>query len=399
MIPNRRRIPAALLALLLLLLCGAARAEITVTLTFTGDCVIGSTDLVRNRNDSLDAYAARQGYSYFMANFRELFGEDDRTVVSLEGVLSDSAKPDQKDGKAYRYKGPAAFAGILTAGSVEAVSLSNNHTGDYGAQGRKDTKAVLEANGIAWFQDSTPYIYEKDGVRVAFLAAENKTFYQNDFKGLSSFKDLIRELKSSGQADAVVVCWHTGSKYWGEHEEGTEQTAQALIQSGADLLILNHPHVLQGIGISSNRCIFYSLGNFVFGGNREIRTEKYNGNKKSSSLYTAVVRVKLSFGNNGRYLGQQITVFPAYSSGSGKANDYRPVRATPEEAVPVREALQRDTSFELPEITADAEGLSRIELPFLPAFDSVMIPDDEEDAPFGIPEAPNPKPTRKNKSF
>ena len=186
-------------------------------------------------------------------------------------------------------------------------------------------------------------------------------------------------------------------EYHGLHEPNTESICQKLIQYGADLIILHHPHVLQGIGVYNNRCIFYSMSNFVFGGNSAIRTEKYKQGTVSS-LYSIVVQVKLLFTDDGRYLGQQPVIYPVYTSKAAPVNNYQPYRANAEEAIPVREALQADTSFELPEITVGADGLSKIELSYLAAFDNAEIPESEPNAPQGIPEAPSPTITRNSKS-
>ena len=78
-------------------------------------------------------------------------------------------------------------------------------------------------------------------------------------------------------------------------------------------------------------------------------------------------------------------------------NNYQPYRVNVEEAEPVRAALQQDSNFELPEITAGTDGLSRIELDYLAAFDGVEIPESDSDGPQGAPEASSPSPTRKNK--
>ena len=37
-----------------------------------------------------------------------------------------------------------------------------------------------------------------------------------------------------------------------------------MIDSGADMVIGSHPHVVEGVEIYQNKPIFYSLGNFVF---------------------------------------------------------------------------------------------------------------------------------------
>ena len=49
--------------------------------------------------------------------------------------------------------------------------------------------------------------------------------------------------------------------------------AHKVIDSGADLVIGHHPHVLQSIEIYKNRMILYSLGNFIFDNNTGKRSE------------------------------------------------------------------------------------------------------------------------------
>ena len=381
-----------LLILCVLLASGCAGAEKTILLTFTGDCTLGSEESTRPKEDSFDSLAAKYGYDYFFANFREMFEQDDQTIINFEGVLSDS-KGQEYQKKRYRFRGPKEFVKILTGSSVEACSLSNNHIADFGKQGEESTKETLDENGIGWFQNYKYYIFEKEGIKIAFIALENKIVY----KEFDKVKKMITDLKETGEANAVVVCWHTGLEYRGAHETNTERTSQALIRYGADLIIIHHPHVLQGVSIYNNRCIFYSVGNFVFGGNSAIRTEKFKLDKTVTSLYSIVVQVKMLFTNDGRYLGQQPVIYPVYTSNAAPVNKYQPYRANAEEAVAVRAALQEDTTFELPEITTGADGLSKIELSYLAAFDDVGIPEGDTEGPQGVPEASNPTPTRDTK--
>lgn len=384
--------------ILILLVCaavlspGCAAAEKSILLTFTGDCTLGSEEATRPREDSFDSLAAAKGYDYFFANFRTMFENDDQTVINFEGVLSDN-KFQESRSKRYRFRGPTDFVKILTGSSIETCSLANNHIGDFGKQGEESTKATLDANNIGWFQNYKYYIYEKEGIKVAFIALENRTVY----KEFEKIKKMIMNLRETGEANAIVVCWHTGLEYRGAHETNTESTSQALIRYGADLVVITHPHVLQGIQVYNNRCIFYSLGNFVFGGNSAIRTEKFKIDQTVTSLYSMVVQVKLLFTNDGKYLGQLPVIYPVYTSSAAPANNYQPYRANAEEAAAVRAAIQQDSNFQLPEITTDADGLSRMEMDYLAAFDGVGIPEGEDDGPKGKPEASNPSPNRNNK--
>lgn len=365
-------ITALLLAVLALFTAAGAQAEKTVLMTFAGDCTLGSEGSASKTEGSFIAYAEKYGYDYFFANFRELFENDDITLVNLEGVLSDSAF-QERTGKTFRFRGPADYAGILSGSSVEAVSIANNHIMDFRAQGAENTRRALEKNGVAWFWNETYYLYEHDGIRIAFFGLEHSKFYSlNGWLGRT-----FREMKKTGEANAIVVYVHTGIEYKGEHENKAADMAKELVGMGADLVLMSHPHVLQGMEIIGNRTVFYSLGNFVFGGNSSIRNEKYHVWKEVSSLYSMAVQVKMTFTNEGQYLGQRIVIYPAYISDDPEANHYQPRRVGVKEAGPVRDAIQRDTAFDLPELKEDGEW-SLIEFPYLPATDDIWLPEDED---------------------
>ena len=370
----RKTFGAAALALLILLLMAAAcaHAEKTVLMTFAGDCTLGCEGAVSKTEDSFDTFAEKYGYDYFFANFREMFEQDDITVVNLEGVLSDSTF-QERTRKTYRFRGPTDYAKILSGSSVEAVSIANNHIMDFRTQGAENTCKALEENGVSWFWNETYYVYEHDGIRIAFFGLEHSKFFS--LKGWLA--RTFRELKQSGRVNAIVVYVHTGIEYKGEHENRVADMASELVGTGADLVLMSHPHVLQGMEIFNNRTVFYSMGNFVFGGNSSIRYEKYHGWKEVSSLYSMAVQVKMTFTNEGEYLGQRVVVYPAYVSDDPEVNHYQPRRVGVKEAEPVREAIQRDTSFTLPELKEE-DGLALIEFPYLAATDAVLLPEDDD---------------------
>ena len=144
-----------------------------------------------------------------------------------------------------------------------------------------------------------------------------------------------------------------------------EKRGATLTKFGADLVIMNHAHVVQGIRIANNRTICYSLGNFVFGGNSKIRTKTY-GKRTLTSRYTLVVQARLDFADDGTYLGQQIILVPAFSSDDPVDNHYQPYPVYGEDAAAVMDAVQFDTDFQLPGLTETDHCMSAV-LPYLPA--------------------------------
>ena len=321
-----------LMLCLMTLLPASALADKTITLTFTGDVTLGSEERKRSKDYSFDTMAANQGYEYFFANVRDFFAEDDLTVINLEGVLSDSKK-NENTKKTYRFRGPTDFINILTCASVEACNIANNHTMDYGNPGYADTLATVQNAGLGAFGNGDVYIFEKDGVKIAFFGVNSTAF--NSRKKWAA--EEMARLKNEEGVNAIVYTLHAGTEYGREHTLMQENAAKWAIDNGADLVIMHHPHVVMGFNIYQNRTVCYSLGNFCFGGNKEVR-----------ALEAMVVRAELTFADDGTYLGQQLKLYPAHISGDAETNNYQPLLITDADAAQIAmNRAQRDTEYEL----------------------------------------------------
>ena len=330
------------------LLFSTAAAETTLHFTFAGDCTLGSEEAKRKQATSFDSVITEKGYDWPFANMQELFQNDDLTVVNLEGVLSDSNRSENKD-KTYRFRGPTAFVDILTRSGIEAVNLANNHTQDFGKQGYTATQETLAAAGVGYFGSRSVYIFEKDGIKVAFFGLNSTAFNGNK----AWAKEEIARLKQEEGVNAVVFTFHAGQEYGKHRNQAQETYAHYMIDAGADLIIGHHPHVVQGMEIYNNRTICYSLGNFASGGNKEVR-----------ALETVVVDVALTFDDAGNYLGQQLTLYPANISGTYPENNYQPVLVSGDAAQDVMALIQNDTDYELAPYTDEAGCAQQ---PYLPA--------------------------------
>ena len=380
------------LAMLLVLnaLLSAASAEKMITLTFTGDCTLGGVESSRSADNAFDAFAEQKGYGWFFANLRDVFTADDCTVINLEGVLSDSTA-GMNSARNVLFRGPSAFAGILTEGSVELAGLGNDHITDYQQTGLNATKDALSSAGIACAYGSEPWILEKNGIRIAFFSIDTQLV---NTRG-KAIRDRITAMKRDGEVSAVVALIHNGRDYDPRHSPTQEKIGQTFAAAGADLVIMNCGHAVQGVEIAENRSIFYCLGNFAYGGNREIRTNPYRGGRTVNSLYALAVQARLYFRNSGAYDGQQIVLLPLHSSGTDPANNYQPRRLTVAEAEAVRDAVQFDSDHvEIPAVEADEEGLARIVMPFLPPAEGEGQAGAAED---GMPEPPPSRPDRETR--
>ena len=358
-----RRRNAGLTALALVLcLVFPAKAEKKITLTFAGDVTLGCQEFQKELPESFNAYAEREGYGWFFRNMTELFSSDDLTLVNLEGTLTDSSQEEDRS-KTFRFRGPTDYAKILTMSSIEACSVSNNHIMDFGRQGYESTLATLEKNGILYCGNEHSFIFEKDGIRIGFFALGN--MYFNNYAQV--IKKEAARMRAEG-VNAIVMSFHAGQEYT-PHRRDWDQENRARIavtQWGADLVIMHHPHVVQGVDVVDQRYAFYSLGNFCFGGNPVIEAKQKN--KEYRALESMVVQMDLVFGDDGAYLGQEGRIYPCYVSSSatrvGDPNDYQPKFVTGEQAQGVIDRIQYDTAFTLAAMDEESGCLT---LPFLPA--------------------------------
>jgi len=335
------RLTAFLVAVTLLFSCGIALGEevapaeifeapIQITVTFTGDCTLGNTPLERERESGFESFIEKNGLEYPFANVKHIFEQDDLTVVNLEGTFYDY-EANRAD-KTYTFRAPTSYADILTLSSIEAVSIGNNHALDYGVVGQDATIEALESRGIHWFGTNEyangTYIFEKEGVKIGFVAAYISWWWG---KGNSAIiKQCFADLEAAG-CEVIVACIHGGVEYDKRHDLNQEKMANAFIRYGADIVIGHHPHTIQGLRVENGISTFWSLGNFSFGGNSQLRT-----------LNTFMAQITFSFDENGKYLGHQINLIPAHVSGTEEYNNYQPILVHGEEAEDVIAAIQYD---------------------------------------------------------
>lgn len=183
----------------------------------------------------------------------------DYISLNLEGPITNT---NQCQKKSYWFKFEPEIANLLSRNNINIVNLANNHIFDCYEQGIEDTKEYLDALGIDYFGQidlSNSYIIkEVNKKKIAFLGIDQTMMPI----AMDYFYDLIKQLKEDN--NYVVVNIHWGYEYSFSPSKTQKQTAYNLIDSGADIIIGHHPHVVQPVEIYNNRAIFYSLGNFIF---------------------------------------------------------------------------------------------------------------------------------------
>lgn len=155
--------------------------------------------------------------------------------------------------------------GLKFAG-IDVVSLANNHAGNYGADGVKETMENLKTAGI----DATGTIFSNlvfkniRGMRFAFLGFNDVDLSQPGVSNVNEDNIKTEITEAHKQADIVVVTFHWGVEYAEQPDTRQKYLAHLAVDSEADLIIGNHPHWIQPVEIYKGKLIAYAHGNFVF---------------------------------------------------------------------------------------------------------------------------------------
>lgn len=240
----------------------------SITLIFVGDIML---------NRGVEWSVKKYGQGDFKFPFLEIANflqEADILFGNLEGPISDKGV---KVGSIYSFRNdPKAIDGLTYAG-FDILSVANNHIFDYGREAMEDTFLRLKeaeidyvGGGFSEAEAYSPIIKEAEGVRIAFFAYTNLgTEYwsaRGNRSGIAWLDEKIPEdiKKAREQADIIIVSLHFGEEYWSFSTPEQKYFARLAIDSGADLVVGHHSHVIQEVENYKQGYIAYSLGNFIF---------------------------------------------------------------------------------------------------------------------------------------
>lgn len=184
------------------------------------------------------------------------------------------------------FNSPQEFGDTMLSLGFNLISLANNHTLDKGERGvramlaywhTKEAESIAHAMPIAIAGSYTsqedrdkPRIYEKNGITYALLAytygtngipiPKSKEYLVNVYT-----KDmLIRDVKAlRDKVDLLLVSMHWGIEYDFAPSKEQREFAALLASLGVDIVIGNHPHVIQPIEKIGNTLVIYSHGNLI----------------------------------------------------------------------------------------------------------------------------------------
>ena len=242
----------------------SAYAAKEVSLVFAGDTVL----------DDTAGKIIEQGGDPF-SDFADYFAGADIRITNLECVVSTRG---QANDKMYTFQAHPRVIPVLQK-HFDAVTLANNHSGDFGPDAFAQMLSLLKEAGLAQVgggmnlkQAHTPLVFTRNGWRIAVLSYNEfhpRSFEAGfDIPGVAWSEDqqVVEDIQTARRihhADLVIPVMH-----WGWENERTanprqRQLAKLMIDAGADAVIGGHPHVTQDVSVYKGRPIIYSVGNFV----------------------------------------------------------------------------------------------------------------------------------------
>jgi len=272
------------------------------TINMIGDCTLASVSYYQGTPQGYDT-VINGDWAYPFSLTADMFADDDMTFANLECSLTNS---NNRTDKTFTFKCDPEYANIMVEGNVEFVTLANNHVLDYGQQGYADTKAALDAVGVAYAGRDEYAVYETEsGLRVGVYALSFGTTAQVK-AGMAALKEL--------EPDFIIAAMHWGDE--GSYTVNSDQItlAHACIDAGADFVYGSHPHTLQPYEVYKDKYIYYSMGNWTFGGNTDPRDND-----------TFILRLSLEKTPEGDVKIIDREHIPAACSGVENGNDYRPL--------------------------------------------------------------------------
>ena len=195
----------------------------------------------------------------------------DITFINLETSLTKDC-PLINDG--FKFCGSDKnIEGLLFSG-VDVASLTNNHAGNYGLEAIIYTANLLNNNGILATGLNGAAYKDVRGLKFAFLGYNDIGYKEEGLSWTEEAKIKTDILIARKNADIVVVTYHWGVEYRDQPDDRQKYLGHFTIDSGADLVIGNHPHWIQPVEIYKGKLITYAHGNFVFDQEWSLKTKQ-----------------------------------------------------------------------------------------------------------------------------
>lgn len=219
---------------------------------FTGDVLL-ARDIERKME--------REGSRYPFHRIQDVLLQYQEVIVNFESAIPEKHIPTPNFTTTFSTSKEHVLN--LKEYGVTGATLANNHAYDYGSQGYENTYEVLMSLDI----DVAGHPQKVSEEKVLYKNIDGSIFAiiplhiigTDDLTETQSVLNRVNE-----KSDFQIVSIHWGDEYKEKPNHIQRNVAHRLIDSGVDMIIGHHPHVVQSVEVYRHAPIFYSLGNFIF---------------------------------------------------------------------------------------------------------------------------------------
>ncbi|MFT7082810.1 MAG: poly-gamma-glutamate synthesis protein (capsule biosynthesis protein) [Nonlabens sp.] len=216
------------------------------------------------------------------ADLIEMFKESDFKIVNLEAPVTNSTSKILKTGP-HIIANKESTLQLLQSLQVDVLTLANNHILDYDEKGVIDTLEFCKdfhiqsvGAGIDLIEASKIlYLDAKDGIIAVINFAENEWSSATEISAGANPMDLIKNThqinEARSKADYVFVVVHGGHEYYNLPSPRMQNQYRFYADQGADMVVGHHTHCISGNEVYNGVPIYYSLGNFLFTGQKTFK--------------------------------------------------------------------------------------------------------------------------------
>ena len=218
-----------------------------------------------------------------LAPLRPLVADADVVLLNVEGAIGEGTPSRRKcapgSTACFAFRMPVAAAAalrrVVDPDSAAVVgNVANNHAGDAGRPGWRETMRHLEDAGVrVTGADSVPTaVATARGDTVAFLGFS--VWIGPDARDLAAVRRIVG--RAAERWPRVVVTMHMGAEgraaqrtpearetFYGENRGSMVAFARTAAAAGADLVVGHGPHVMRAAEWQGETLILYSLGNLL----------------------------------------------------------------------------------------------------------------------------------------
>ncbi|MBA4347418.1 MAG: hypothetical protein C0413_00995 [Clostridiales bacterium] len=262
-----------------------------ITIGAIGDIMMMSAQVNGAYNPESDSYDFSRSFQGVANQFRSvdlMCGNFESTLAGKDAGYSIKKRDNEP---ADTFNAPDTVIDNLKDIGFDFLSTGNNHCLDREMPGLLRTLDVLDEKGIyhtgtarSNAERDTPLIIDVKGVKIGFIAPteiiNKRDRYMNDEETQYAVTRLylqqerlvseIKALRAAG-ADFIVAYPHWDKEHKKAANSRTREAAKLLFESGVDVILGSHPHVVQSIeymtverdGQPYTGLVVYSMGNFI----------------------------------------------------------------------------------------------------------------------------------------